>query len=70
MEVDKDHLYLLIDSVPDISITQIVHVLQESTYAVWKQFPTILKQHFWKEQTFWTDGYFASTTGQASEETM
>ena len=65
MEVDKDHLHLLIDSVPDISITQIVRKLkQESTYAVWKQFPTILEQHFW------TDGYFASTTGQASEETI
>lgn len=71
MEVDNDHIHLLIDSVPNISATQIVRKLkQESTISVWKRFPKILSKHFWKERTFWTDGYFISTTGQASEETI
>ena len=29
-----------------------------------------LKQHFWKENTFWTDGYFVSSVGEASPETI
>ena len=27
-----------------------------------------LKNHFWKEHTFWTDGYFACSVGNVSEE--
>ena len=41
-----------------------------TTYWIWKRFPTILGEHFWKERTFWTDGYFASTIGNVSEETL
>jgi putative transposase len=71
IEVDNDHIHLLIDSVPNISATQIIRKLkQESTISVWKQFSRILSKHFWKERTFWTDGYFVSTTEQASEETI
>ena len=29
-----------------------------------------LKFHFWKERTFWSDGYFACTTGDASTEVV
>jgi putative transposase len=71
MEADKDHIHLLINSVPDISAVQIVRKLkQESTISIWKKFPIELQKYFWKERTFWTDGYFVSTTGQASEETI
>lgn len=71
IEIDKDHIHLLIDSIPNISATQIVRKLkQESTVSIWKQFSLLLKKHFWKERTFWTDGFFVSTTGQASEETV
>jgi REP element-mobilizing transposase RayT len=29
-----------------------------------------LKKHFWKERTFWSDGYFCCTIGNASQETI
>ncbi len=59
------------DAGPEISPTQIVRKLkQESTVAVWKEFPMILKRELWKERTFWADGYFVSTIGQVSEETV
>jgi putative transposase len=29
-----------------------------------------LKRHFWKERTFWSDGYFCCTIGNASQETI
>ena len=71
VEVDANHIHLLVDSSPEISATQIVRKLkQESTVSIWRSFPQMLKRHFWKERTFWTDGYFVSTTGQASEQTI
>lgn len=29
-----------------------------------------LKKYFWVEKTFWSDGYFVCSTGQASTETI
>lgn len=71
LEVDKDHLHLLIDANPNVSVLQIVRKLkQESTIAIWRKFEEMLSKQFWKERTFWTDGYFASTIGDVSEETV
>ena len=39
MEVDKDHIHMMIESVPKISPLQIVRVLkQQSTIQMWKIF--------------------------------
>jgi putative transposase len=70
LEVDKDHLHLMIESDPKLSPLQIVRRLkQESTVRLWKHYPE-LKNHFWKENTFWSDGYFCSSIGNASIETV
>ena len=70
MEVDKDHIHLMISSIPKISPLQIVKRLkQETTIRIWKLHPE-LKQHFWKEKTFWSDGYFCCSIGNASIETV
>lgn len=29
-----------------------------------------LKKHFWKENTFWSDGYFACSIGQVSKDVI
>jgi len=29
-----------------------------------------LQEHFWKEKTFWTDGYFVCTIGEANPDTI
>jgi putative transposase len=71
MEVDRDHLHLMVTSKPNLSPTQIVRKLkQESTIAMWKTFPKELKQYFWKERTFWTEDYFVSSIGEVSGETL
>ena len=36
----------------------------------WKRYPNYLRKHFWKEHTFWTDGYFACSVGNVSEEML
>ena len=71
METDKDHIHLLVSYPPKISISSIVRKLkQESTTTLWKYFPVYLSKHFWNEHTFWSDGYFACSIGEASPETI
>ncbi len=71
MEVDGDHLHLMISSNPSLSPMQIVRKLkQESTVRMWKLFPKELQKYFWREKTFWTDGYFVSSVGEVSAETL
>ena len=70
LEVDRDHLHLMIESVPKLSPLQIVRRLkQESTVRLWKLYPE-LKKHFWNEKIFWSDGYFCCSIGNASIETV
>jgi putative transposase len=70
-EFDKDHVHFLIDYEPQISITSIVRKMkQESTINIWKKESKILSKYFWKEKTFWSDGYYVSSIGNASEETI
>lgn len=71
MEVDKDHIHMMIDSVPKLSPLQIVRVLkQQSTIQIWRMYNRELKRHYWTENTFWTDGYFCSTIGEVSNKTL
>ena len=71
MEVDKDHIHLMIDSVPKLSPLMIVRVLkQQSTITIYGKYYKELKKHFWVENTFWTDGYFCSSIGEVSSVTL
>ena len=71
MEVDKDHIHMMISSVPKISPLQIVRVLkQQSTIQMWRRYASELMKQYWKENTFWTDGYFCSTIGEVSSKTL
>ena len=67
METDKDHIHLLIDYDPKVSVLQIVRRLkQETTFELWKVHESYLKKYFWKERTFWSDGYFACSIGEGT----
>ena len=71
IEVDKDHIHLMVESVPKLSPLMIVRVLkQQSTQIIYGRYRTELKKQFWKENTFWTDGYFCSSIGEVSSETL
>ena len=71
-ESDLDHVHFLIRYPPRLSISTIVRKLkQESTHHIWQSSHYhFLKSHFWKEQTFWSDGYFVCSIGEASPETI
>ena len=71
MEVDKDHIHLLVDYTPAVSVSQIVRLLKQmTTSAVWFSHSAELRKHFWKQHVFWSSGYFVCSTGDASTETM
>jgi putative transposase len=71
MQSDIDHIHILVDIPPTLSAFQIVHQLKQlSTFRIWKKYAMELKKHFWKERTFWSDGYFVCSTGDASTETI
>lgn len=70
MEVDKDHIHMTIESEPKISPLMIVRILkQQSTVRIWKIYGKESK-HYWKENTFWTDGYFVSSIGEVSSKIL
>ena len=71
METDKNHLHMMVRSEPKLSPLQIVRRLKQmSTSAVWKKYRDFLWHNFYKEHTFWTDGYFVSSIGNVSQETI
>lgn len=71
METDKDHLHMMVRSEPKLSLLQIVRRLKQmSISAVWKKYGDFLRHNFYKEHTFWTDGYFVSSIGNVSQETI
>ena len=73
MEVDKNHIHLLVHYKPTMSVLDIVRWFKQmSTYRIWRQNGNskILSKYFWKERTFWSDGYFSCSIGNVSKETI
>ena len=71
METDKDHVHFLIRYIPRLSISQIVRRLkQESTRQIWQLHSASLRQPYWYQQIFWSDGYFVCSIGEASTDTI
>lgn len=58
METDKDHIHYMIETEPNINISNLVRTIKSyTTYHIWKLHKEYLSKHFWKEYTFWTDGF-------------
>ena len=71
METDKDYIHYMIETEPTMSISKIVNLMKSyTTYHIWKRYPDYLRKYFWKEHTFWTDGYFVCSVGNVSEEML
>ena len=73
MEVDKNHIHLLVHYKPTMSVLDIVRWFKQiSTYRIWRQNGNlkILSKYFWKERTFWSDWYFSCSIGNVSKETI
>jgi len=68
-EIEQDHIHILIRYSPKWSILEIVRLLKQlTTYRIWQKHNEYLSQYFWKERTFWSDGYFSCSIGNVSKE--
>lgn len=69
METDKDHVHILLEYSPKISVSNIVRQLKQySTYQMWNYHKEYLSNQYWKNKILWSDGYFACSIGQVSQE--
>lgn len=67
---ESDHIHIMLKLAPKFSISKVVQILKQMTrYYVWQDFPS-LRKHYWKKDLLWSSGYFCSTTGEASAETI
>ena len=71
MQSDKDHIHILLQYNPTDSVSNIVATIKQySTYHMWAIHASALHKHYWKEHTFWSDGYFACSIGRVSQATI
>lgn len=68
-EVDKNHIHILIEFKPFLSITQVVRRLKQyTTNYIWTHKEEYIKKYYWKnKRILWTNGYFCGTIGDVSE---
>lgn len=71
MEVDKGHIHILISSNPIYSPKFIASIIkQTTTYNLYKLYSDQLHKEYYKNNVFWSKGYFINSIGNASEETI
>ena len=67
---EPDHVHFLVQSVPNMSITEIVRTIKSITAKELFRLHPEIKQKLWGGN-FWTSGYYANTVGHyASEEVI
>ncbi len=67
MHTASDHIHLLVDIPPSISIARFVQLVKQfSVYYLWISDEAHLKTFFWGTRSIFAAGYFASTTGGAN----
>lgn len=71
METDKDHIHYMIETTPNVALSWVVDLLKSyTTFHIWRLHQNVLRKYFWKENTFWTDGYFVCSVGNISEKIL
>ena len=71
METDKDHVHILLEYSPKVSVSDIVKQLKQySTFQMWQHHKEYLFKRYWKHKILWSDGYFACSIGQVSQEVI
>jgi putative transposase len=67
--IGRDHVHMLISCPPSMAPSKIVQYLKgRSSRLIQEEFPE-LKKKYWG-QHFWARGYFCSTVGSVTEETI
>ena len=71
INTDKDHLHALLECHPNTNISNEIRTIKSyTTFHIWEMYSSYLSKCFWKEHTFWSDGYFVSSIGEISSSTV
>jgi len=67
LNIQRDHVHMLIQVEPSVSVAKVVQVLKGGTsIKIRQEFPK-LEEFLWGT-SFWADGYFAESIGTVQEE--
>ncbi len=66
LNIQVDHVHLLIQLKPTISVSKAVQLLKGGSSRVIRQEYPELEEFLWGD-SFWADGYFAETVGRVDE---
>lgn len=71
METDKDHIHYMIETTPNINLSNFVRTLKSYTsFHIWEKYTPYLSKCIWGKKTFWSDGYFIASIGEVSSSTL
>jgi len=69
--LDRYKKYVGMDFGKLTRVCDIISVLkQRTTHWLWVRYLSVLSKHYWKQQIFWSDGYFACSIGEVSSATI
>lgn len=71
METDRNRIHYMLQTSPTIRLSDFVRTLKSyTTYHLRGKYPQWLASVFYRERTFRSDGYFISSIGEVSSETL
>jgi len=69
LSVQKDHVHMLIQLRPNISVSRVVQLFKgKSSYMIRKENPELKEFYLGTSKSFWGDGFFVETVGQVNED--
>jgi putative transposase len=66
LNVQVDHVHLLLQLKPDMSVSKVVQLIKGGSSKVLRDEMPELEEFLWGE-SFWADGYFAESVGRCDE---
>jgi len=68
-ETDRDHIHLLVSMPPDMAPSTLVTILKSQTSRMVRaEYGAHVKKFLWGKSPFWSNSYFAATTGSTAFE--
>ena len=68
---ESDHVHLIVDYPPQISISNLVANLKAtSSKLMWLEFDSYLKKTYWEKKVLWSGSYFAASCGGVTIEKL
>ena len=68
---DCNHIHAMLELTSNHSVRLVVQLMKQlTTYHIWKKFHNDLRKTYLHNNYLWSAGYFCSTTGDASGETI